>query len=88
MDIMMPVMDGYATIRALRKIDRCKDLPVIAVTGKVMAGEGQRCLDAGANGYISKPVDTEGLVVAIRPWLPAPAAASAPSRRAPAGSEE
>ena len=88
MDIMMPVMDGYATIRALRKIDRCKDLPVIAVTGKVMAGEGQRCLDAGANGYISKPVDTEGLVSAIRPWLPAPVATSAPVRRAPAGSEE
>ena len=48
MDIMMPVMDGYDTIRAIRAIDRFKTLPIIAVTGKAMAGERQRCLDAGA----------------------------------------
>ena len=70
MDIMMPVMDGYATIRGIRKLDHCKDLPIIAVTGKVMAGERQRCLDAGANDYVPKPVDTGELVTAISPWLP------------------
>jgi signal transduction histidine kinase/HAMP domain-containing protein/ActR/RegA family two-component response regulator len=72
MDIMMPGMDGYATIRAIRKLERCKELPILAVTGKVMGGERQRCLDAGANDYVPKPVDTEELVTAIGPWLPAP----------------
>ncbi len=52
MDIMMPVMDGYDTIRAIRTIDRFKDLPIIAVTGKAASGERQRCIDAGANDYV------------------------------------
>ena len=78
MDIMMPVMDGYATIRGIRKLDHCKDLPIIAVTGKVMAGERQRCLDAGANDYVPKPVDTGELVAAISPWLPVLVAAVQP----------
>ena len=78
MDIMMPVMDGYATIRAIRKLGHRQDLPVIAVTGKVMAGERQRCLDAGANDYVPKPVDTEELVTAISPWLPTLVAAVKP----------
>lgn len=78
MDIMMPVMDGYATIRAIRKLAHRDDLPVIAVTGKVMAGERQRCLDAGANDYVPKPVDTEELVAAISPWLPILVAAVRP----------
>ena len=78
MDIMMPVMDGYATIRAIRKLDHFKDLPIIAVTGKVMAGERQRCLDAGANDYVPKPVDTGELVTAISPWLPVLVAAVQP----------
>jgi CheY-like chemotaxis protein len=70
MDIMMPGMDGYATIRAIRAIDRFQALPIIAVTGKVVAGERQRCLDAGANDYVPKPVDTVELLTAIGPWLP------------------
>jgi CheY-like chemotaxis protein len=78
MDIMMPVMDGYATIRAIRKLERGKELPIIAVTGKVMAGERQRCLDAGANDYVPKPVDTGELVAAISPWLPTLVAAVKP----------
>ena len=78
MDIMMPVMDGYATIRAIRRLDHLKDLPIIAVTGKVMAGERQRCLDAGANDYVPKPVDTGELVAAISPWLPVLVAAVKP----------
>jgi CheY-like chemotaxis protein len=88
MDIMMPVMDGYATIRALRKLDRCKSIPVIAVTGKVMAGERQRCIDAGANDYLPKPVDTDDLVAAINPWLPMLAAAVAPWRSTSPGTEQ
>jgi CheY-like chemotaxis protein len=75
MDIMMPVMDGYETIRAIRAIDEFKALPIIAVTGKVMGGERKRCIDAGANGYVPKPVDTAELLAALRPWLPT----SAPS---------
>jgi signal transduction histidine kinase/CheY-like chemotaxis protein/HAMP domain-containing protein len=78
MDIMMPVMDGYATIRAIRKLDHCKALPIIAVTGKVMPGERQRCIDAGANDYVPKPVDTDELIAAINPWLPVLCAAIAP----------
>jgi CheY-like chemotaxis protein len=78
MDIMMPVMDGYATIRAIRAMESCKALPIIAVTGKVLAGERQRCLDAGANDYVSKPVDTGELMAAITPWLPELAAAASP----------
>ncbi len=70
MDIMMPIMDGYDTIRAIRAIERFKTLPIIAVTGKAMAGERQRCLDAGANDYVPKPVDTAELFAALRPWLP------------------
>jgi CheY-like chemotaxis protein len=71
MDIMMPGMDGYATIRAIRAMDRFTALPIIAVTGKVVPGERQRCLDAGANDYVPKPVNTVELLTAIGPWLPA-----------------
>jgi CheY-like chemotaxis protein len=70
MDIMMPGMDGYATIRAIRAMQRFQTLPIIAVTGKVVFGERQRCLDAGANDYVPKPVDTVELLTAIGPWLP------------------
>jgi signal transduction histidine kinase/CheY-like chemotaxis protein/HAMP domain-containing protein len=70
MDIMMPVMDGYATMRAIRQIERYADTPIIVVTGKVMFGERQRCIDAGATDYVRKPVDTNELIAAISPWLP------------------
>ena len=71
MDIMMPVMDGYDTIRAIRKQEQFKTLPIVAVTGKATAGERQRCIDAGASDYVPKPVDTGELLAALRPWLPA-----------------
>ncbi len=71
MDIMMPVMDGYETIRAIRKIDQFENLPIVAVTGKVMAGVREHCLEAGANDYVPKPVDTAELLAALKPWLPA-----------------
>ncbi|MEA2484939.1 MAG: hypothetical protein QOD46_50, partial [Actinomycetota bacterium] len=69
MDIMMPIMDGYETMMAIREMDGLETLPVIAVTGKVMPGERQRCLDAGATDYVPKPVDTAELVAVIGPWL-------------------
>jgi signal transduction histidine kinase len=72
MDIMMPIMDGYATIRAIRSYDRYKSLPIVAVTGKVMPGERQRCLDAGANDFVPKPVDTAELLAVLGPWLTSP----------------
>jgi signal transduction histidine kinase/HAMP domain-containing protein/ActR/RegA family two-component response regulator len=76
MDIMMPVMDGYATIRAIRAVAGLEAVPIIAVTGKVMVGERQRCLDAGANDFVPKPVDTTELFEALAPWLPASRAVS------------
>jgi len=69
MDIMMPMMDGYATIQAIRQIDLLKDMPVIAVTSKVVRGERQRCLDAGANDYVPKPINSHQLMTALSPWL-------------------
>jgi len=56
-DIMMPVMDGYATMREMRKLRRRDHLPIIAVTAKVGSGERQRCIEAGATGYVPKPVE-------------------------------
>ena len=70
MDILMPVLDGYETIRAIRRIDRFKSLAIIAVTAKATAGERQRCVDAGADDYVPKPVDSGELLAALRPWLP------------------
>jgi signal transduction histidine kinase/HAMP domain-containing protein/ActR/RegA family two-component response regulator len=69
MDIMMPGMDGYAAIRAIRGIPEFRTLPIIAVTGKVVVGERDRCIAAGANDYVPKPVDTVELLAAIGPWL-------------------
>jgi len=63
------MMDGYATIRAIRQDDRFKDLPIIAVTGKVVPGERQRCLDAGASDYVPKPVNAADLLTALNPWV-------------------
>ncbi|MCA1693226.1 MAG: response regulator, partial [Actinobacteria bacterium] len=69
MDIMMPVMDGYATIRRIRTMDQFESLPIVAVTGKVVPGERERCIEAGANDYVPKPVDTSELLNSIGPWL-------------------
>ena len=70
-DIMMPGMDGYDTMRAIRALEGFESIPIIAVTGKVVPGERQRCIDAGANDYIPKPVNTDDLIAAIGPWLSA-----------------
>jgi hypothetical protein len=69
MDIMMPEMDGYATIRAIRKIDKFKALRIIALTAKAMQGDREKCIEAGASDYVSKPVNTEQLLSLLRVWL-------------------
>jgi signal transduction histidine kinase/CheY-like chemotaxis protein len=84
MDIMMPVLDGYDTIRAIRHIDRFTTLPIIAVSGKVMDGERQRCLDAGADDFVSKPINVTDLLAALTPWL-APGARSDRTTPTPSG---
>ena len=70
MDIMMPGLDGYQTIQEIRRRPRHADLPIIAVTGKVVGGERERCLAAGASDYIPKPVDTAELLAALKAWFP------------------
>jgi signal transduction histidine kinase/HAMP domain-containing protein len=71
MDIMMPLMDGYETIAAMRERIDCAALPIIAVTGNVISGERERCLAAGASDYMPKPVDTASLMKVVSTWLPA-----------------
>ena len=69
MDIMMPEMDGIATMREARKMPSCRDLPIIAVTAKAMKGDRERCIEAGAWDYLSKPVDSHHLLAVLRSWL-------------------
>ncbi|MGB6129750.1 MAG: response regulator [Psychrilyobacter sp.] len=69
MDIMMPVMDGYEAIREIRKINNFKDLSIVALTAKAMKGDRNICLEAGANEYLSKPIDKNKLLSLLRVWL-------------------
>jgi len=69
MDMMMPEMDGYETIQEIRKIPIYKKLPIIAVTAKSMIGDRDKCLQAGASDYITKPVDIDQLLSLLRVWL-------------------
>ncbi|HVW70906.1 MAG TPA: response regulator [Steroidobacteraceae bacterium] len=69
MDIMMPEMDGIATIQAIRKIPERHELPIIAVTAKAMKGDREKCIGAGAWDYLSKPVNTQDLLAALHAWL-------------------
>jgi len=69
MDMMMPDMDGYETIREVRKSAQFRTLPILALTAKAMKGDREKCLDAGASDYIAKPVKTDQLLSLIRVWL-------------------
>lgn len=62
MDMMMPEMDGYEAIRKMKESQELKDIPVIAITAQAMSGDREKCLIAGADGYISKPLNVDELV--------------------------
>jgi CheY-like chemotaxis protein len=65
MDVMMPGLDGFDTMRIIRQLDGYKTLPIVAVTAKAMAGDRERCLEAGANDYIAKPVNVDVLLATL-----------------------
>jgi CheY-like chemotaxis protein len=69
MDIMMPEMDGYETMREIRKDSTFRTLPILALTAKAMKGDREKCLKAGASDYIAKPVNTDQLLSLLRVWL-------------------
>jgi CheY-like chemotaxis protein/two-component sensor histidine kinase len=70
MDIMMPEMDGLTAMREIRKQSRWKNLPIIALTAKAMADDQEKCLNAGANDYIAKPLNVDKLLSLVRVWMP------------------
>ncbi len=69
MDMMMPDMDGYQAIAAMKKSDKMKNIPVLAVTAQAMVGDKERCLSAGASGYVSKPIDVDELLKQIENFI-------------------
>ena len=72
MDIMMPIMNGFATMRIIRKQTRFSQLPILALTAQVMSGDREKCLAAGASDYIAKPVDANKLLAMLAYWLGKP----------------
>ncbi len=72
MDVMMPDMDGYDTMRAIRSLDNFEHLPMIAITAKAMKGDREKCIEAGASDYMAKPIDVAQLLALLRVWLRRP----------------
>jgi CheY-like chemotaxis protein len=70
MDVMMPVMDGLTATREIRKDSRWNKLPIITLTAKAMPDDQERCLRAGANDYMAKPLDVDKLLSLVRVWMP------------------
>jgi PAS domain S-box-containing protein len=83
MDIQMPVMDGYAATRAIRRDTRFSDLPIIAMTAHAMAGDAQKSLDAGMQAHVTKPIDPENLFAALQKWVRPEHMASGPVEDTP-----
>jgi CheY-like chemotaxis protein len=69
MDIMLPEMDGYETVRRIREKEAFATLPIIALTAKAMKGDREKTIASGSSDYISKPVDTDQLLSLMRVWL-------------------
>jgi CheY-like chemotaxis protein len=69
MDIMMPDMDGFEAMRTIRSQARFRSLPILALTAKAMKEDKQKCIDAGANDYVTKPIDVDKLLSLMRVWL-------------------
>ncbi len=69
MDVMMPDMDGYDTMRAIRSLAKFENLPMIAITAKAMKGDREKCIEAGASDYMAKPIDVAQLLALLRVWL-------------------
>ncbi len=69
MDVMMPELDGNATLRAIRRMPQFANLPIIALTAQAMKGDREKSIRAGASDYIPKPVDTAHLLLRMRTWL-------------------
>jgi CheY-like chemotaxis protein/HPt (histidine-containing phosphotransfer) domain-containing protein len=85
MDIQMPVMDGYTAAREIRKADRFRDLPIIAMTAHAMAGDARKSLDAGMQDHVTKPIDPQRLLAVIERWVPPQRSEKSGDRNAPPG---
>ncbi len=72
LDIQLPILDGYQVAQALRSIDTLRNTPIVAVTSYAMPGDREKCLDAGCNGYIEKPINPDTFVAEIERFLPSP----------------